>query len=474
MFSNLGLNAALAKAVAEQGYTTPTPIQLRAIPALLEGRDVLAAAQTGTGKTAAFALPMLQRLSAATSGVANIPLMNPRDNRRNAGPRRPPRALIMTPTRELAAQVGEDLRIYGRHLPLRSTTIYGGVGFGPQIDAVRRGVDIVIATPGRLLDHVSQRTIDLSRIEIVVLDEADRMLDMGFIHDIKRILQVLPAKRQSLLFSATFSDEIRRIAAAFLSNPLEIEVAARNTPAELVNQRIHWVDKERKRELLSHLIREGAWSQTLVFARTKHGADRLAQQLERDGHAVAAIHGDKSQGQRMRALEDFKRGRVHVLVATDVASRGIDIDALPHVVNFELPHVPEDYVHRIGRTGRAGNTGEAVSLVSAEERDQLRDIQRLLRKDLPATVVDGFAPSVKPEDVRQTPRPGSRAPRSAGPGAGRPSHGPRPSQRPGQRPAHSAGHGAGQRPAATDRRDAAPAGGPPARRMRGAGRRSSW
>jgi len=412
-FSALGLRQELLRAVADAGYTTPTPIQEQAIPAVLAGRDLQAAAQTGTGKTAAFVLPMLQNLNAAQ------PV--------NRTARRAVRALILTPTRELAVQVAEDLRGYGRYLALRSVTIYGGVGYGPQIEALRRGVDVVIATPGRLLDHIQQRNLDLSRTEVVVLDEGDRMLDMGFINDIKRILALLPAKRQSLLFSATFSEDIRRIAAAFLKNPVEIDVSPRNIPTELVEQQVHWVDRDKKRALLSHLVSTGDWKQALVFTRTKHGADRLAQQLERDGLRSAAIHGDRSQSQRLKALEDFKRGRVRILVATDVASRGLDIERLPHVVNYELPSAPEDYVHRIGRTGRAGREGAAISLVSREEMDQLRDIQRLLNRTLPASIVDGFAPSI-PMTIPFTKR-------------SEPSRRP-PGRRPGQRPDHAPHRGA--------------------------------
>ena len=385
-FDSLGLLAELRRAVAEQGYTEPTPVQTQAIPAVLAGRDIMAGAQTGTGKTAGFTLPMLQRLHAAPAP---------------AGRSHAIRALVLTPTRELAAQVAESVRTYGKHLPLRSAVIFGGVKINPQIDALRRGVDILVATPGRLLDHVSQRTIDLSRVEILVLDEADRMLDMGFIRDIRRILALLPAARQNLLFSATFPDEIRQLADTLLDSPAMIEVARRNAPAEGVAQVIHPVDRERKRELLSHLIATNGWRQVLVFMRTKHGANRLAEQLARDGISAAAIHGNKSQGARTRALGDFKQGAVRVLVATDIAARGIDIDQLPHVVNFELPHVPEDYVHRIGRTGRAGNEGEALSLVCVDEHGLLKDIERLLKRDIPRVVVPGYAPdpSIRAEPI---------------------------------------------------------------------------
>lgn len=422
-FSSLGLSAELVRAVTDKGYSEPSPIQRQAIPVILEGRDVLAGAQTGTGKTAGFTLPLLQRLSATpTSGPRAV------------------RALILTPTRELAAQVEESVRMYGRHLPLKSTVIFGGVGFHPQVQQLRRGVDILVATPGRLLDHVEQKTVNLSRVEMLVLDEADRMLDMGFIHDIRKILALLPRTRQNLLFSATFSDDIKRLSDGLLNAPVLIEVARRNTAAEKVSQVVHPVDRSRKRELLAHLIHNNGWRQVLVFTRTKHGANRLAEQLETDGIAAAAIHGNKSQGARTRALSDFKQGAVRVLVATDIAARGLDIDQLPHVVNYELPNVPEDYVHRIGRTGRAGNEGEALSLVCVDEHDFLRDIERLLKREIPKVVIDGFAPdrSIKPEPIllgrggqrngRQgsrasAPRQESRGRRDARPGArdGRPS-----------------------------------------------------
>ena len=360
-------DAQLLRAVAHEGYTEPTPVQLEAIPLVLDGRDVLAGAQTGTGKTAAFVLPMLQLLHGRRP--AGAPNGSP--DRRDAT--RPPiRALILTPTRELALQVEESVRTYGAARPIRSTTIYGGVGFDPQVRALRAGPEIVVATPGRLLDHLSQRTIDLSRVEILVLDEADRMLDMGFIRDIRKVLAVLPPKRQNLLFSATFSDEIRRLADGFLERPAHVQVTPRNTATELVTQVVHPVDRERKRELLSYLITSGRIDQALVFTRTKHGANRLALQLEKDGIKATAIHGNKSQPQRVRALADFKAGRYAVLVATEIAARGLDIDALPHVVNYELPMVPEDYVHRIGRTGRAERDGDAVSLVCVDELEAAR------------------------------------------------------------------------------------------------------
>jgi len=377
-FESLGLIAELVRAVSEEGYTQPTPVQSESIPYILSGRDVLAGAQTGTGKTAGFTLPMLQLLCARSP---------------QGGGRRAVRALVLTPTRELAAQVEESIRIYGRHLALRSTMIFGGVGMQPQIDALRRGVDIVVATPGRLLDHLGQRTIDLSQVEILVLDEADRMLDMGFIHDIRKVLAVLPRKRQNLLFSATFSDEIRTLAGRLLDDPAQVQVAPRNAESALVAQRIHPVDTGRKRALLAQLVTSGDWRQVLVFTRTKHGANRLAEQLCKDGIEATAIHGNKSQGARTRALASFKSGELRVLVATDLAARGLDIEQLPHVVNYELPNVPEQYVHRIGRTGRAGVSGEAISFVSAEEMDYLADIEKLMRRALPREVVPGFEPN---------------------------------------------------------------------------------
>ncbi|MGD8999129.1 MAG: ATP-dependent RNA helicase RhlE [Granulosicoccaceae bacterium] len=407
-FNTLGLSADLLRAVAEQGYSEPTPVQRQAIPVILEGRDIMAGAQTGTGKTAGFTLPLLERLSA----------------RPGKGGRCAVRALILTPTRELAAQVGESVATYGKHLPLTSAVIFGGVKINPQIAKLRRGIDILVATPGRLLDHVSQGTVDLSSVEILVLDEADRMLDMGFIRDIRKVLNLLPAGRQNLLFSATFSNEIKKLADGLLDKPVLIEVARRNTASERVAQVIHPVDRERKRELLSFLIGSQNWQQVLVFTRTKHGANRLAQQLERDGISAAAIHGNKSQGARTRALADFKQGAVRVLVATDIAARGLDIDQLPHVVNFELPNVPEDYVHRIGRTGRAGNEGEALSLVCVDEHKLLKDIERLLKREVPKTVIDGYEPdpSLKAEPI---PNGRNNARGGAGQKRARPSHGKR-------------------------------------------------
>jgi len=382
-FSVLGLQPDLLRAVARQGYTDPTPVQREAIPLVLAGRDLLAGAQTGTGKTAAFVLPMLQLLAG-----------RPAHDRRV-------RALVLLPTRELAIQVEEAVRVYSGGTA-RSTTIYGGVGYGGQVSALRRGAEIVVATPGRLLDHARQGTIDLRSVEILVLDEADRMLDMGFIRDIRQVLALLPDKRQNLLFSATFSREIRSLAEGLLRTPASVQVTPENTAVDLVEQVIHPVDRERKRELLTHLVRTRVIDQALVFTRTKHGANKLAEQLNRDGIATAAIHGNKSQPQRVRALADFKAGRVLLLVATEVAARGLDIEKLPHVVNFELPMVPSDYLHRIGRTGRAGITGTAVSLVCVDEAPLLRDIERLLRGPIPSEVVAGFAPdrSIAPQAIR--------------------------------------------------------------------------
>lgn len=383
-FSELGLRAELLSAIEAQGYTTPTPIQLRAIPAVLAGDDLLASAQTGTGKTAGFTLPMLQRLA---DGARPAP--------------RSIRALVLTPTRELAAQVGESVRDYGKQLPLKSHIIFGGVGQQPQVDALRKGLDILVATPGRLLDLQQQGHISLANIEILVLDEADRMLDMGFIHDIRKLLALMPAKRQNLLFSATFSNEIQALANRLLDNPTMIEVARRNTTAETVDQAVYRVDREKKRDLLAHLIKEQQWYQVLVFTRTKHGANRLAEYLEKHGISAMAIHGNKSQSARTRALGAFKAGKLQALVATDIAARGLDIDELPHVVNFELPNVAEDYVHRIGRTGRAGSNGQAVSLVCVDEHGLLNGIERLIKRDLVKHIEPGFEPdpNAKPEPI---------------------------------------------------------------------------
>lgn len=385
-FDSLGLSADILRAVAEQGYSEPTPIQRQAIPVVLAGRDLLASAQTGTGKTAGFTLPLLEKLSATTTPVRG---------------RRPVRALILTPTRELAAQVGENVSDYSKYLPLRSMVVFGGVSINPQMVKLRGGVDVLVATPGRLLDLAHQNAVDLSKVEILVLDEADRMLDMGFIHDIRRVLARLPAKRQNLLFSATFSDEIKGLAEKLLTNPEMVEVARRNTASEQVAQQVHFVDKKRKRELLSQLIGEGNWQQVLVFTRTKHGANHLAEQLGKDGITAAAIHGNKSQGARTRALADFKSGGIRVLVATDIAARGLDIEELPHVVNYELPNVAEDYVHRIGRTGRAAATGAALSLVCIDEHKLLRDIERLLKREIPRLAIPGYEPdpSIKAEPI---------------------------------------------------------------------------
>ena len=386
-FNTLGLSEPLLRAISEEGYSEPTPIQKQAIPLILEKKDVLGGAQTGTGKTAGFTLPLLQLLSEST----------PVKGKRKI------RALILAPTRELAAQVGESVKTYGRHLPFKSTIIFGGVGINPQKATLRHGVDIVIATPGRLLDLANQRSLDLSNVEYLILDEADRMLDMGFIHDIKKILAMLPKQRQNLLFSATFSNEIKKLADNLLNSPTLIEVARRNRASEQVEQSVYPVDKTRKKELLSHLIKLGNWQQVLVFTRTKHGANRLCAQLENDGITAAAIHGNKSQGARTKALASFKDGGVRILVATDIAARGIDIDHLPHVVNYELPNVPEDYVHRIGRTGRAGNEGEAISLVCIDEKMLLRSIEKLIKKEIPKVQLEAFIPdpSIKAEPIQK-------------------------------------------------------------------------
>jgi len=412
-FDTLGLMPELLRAVREKGYEIPTPVQAQAIPLVLAGRDLLAGAQTGTGKTAGFVLPILQ-------------LLAPSANTSTSPARHATRCLILTPTRELCMQVEESVRLYGKHIPLRSTTVFGGVNINPQIKALRAGVEILVATPGRLLDLYGQGAVNFSQLQFLVLDEADRMLDMGFIRDIKKILALLPTKRQSLLFSATFSDEIRQLVAGMLNNPASVDVAPRNAAAELVEQLVHPVDRERKRALLSHLIRTQKLEQVLVFTRTKHGANRLSEQLETDGITSSAIHGNKSQPQRIKALADFKEGKIRVLVATDIAARGLDIDQLPHVVNYELPQVAEDYVHRIGRTGRAGVEGKALSLVCVDEARLLKDIERLLKRPLPAEIISGFAPdpSIKAEPIitgrqgggmsRGGPRSGGSRPSSGG------------------------------------------------------------
>jgi ATP-dependent RNA helicase RhlE len=417
-FEQLGLKPELLRAVAEKGYTTPSPIQAQAIPAVLSGRDLIAGAQTGTGKTAAFVLPALQRLT-----------QSPHTGRT-------PRVLVLTPTRELAAQVAESARSYGKYVSVRTAVVFGGVSINPQIDALRSGCDVLIATPGRLLDLAEQRAVDLREVQIFVLDEADRMLDMGFIHAIRRVLKLLPAQRQNLMFSATYSEEIRELANRFLRNPATVEVAARNATADRVEQTAYRVSKEHKRHLLAHLIDSGNWHQVLVFTRTKHGANRLAQQLEGSGIRSAAIHGNKSQGARVRALADFKDNRITALVATEVAARGLDIKELPHVVNYELPNVPEDYVHRIGRTARAGTTGSAVSLVSPDEAPLLRDIERLLRRSLPIAPLPEFPITAPP------------------PGAASGSE--RPARQGGER-RHS--DGGGRRPGSRDRNGSRPPGG---------------
>ncbi len=436
-FESLGLREELLRALAAENYTTPTPVQAQAIPVVLEGRDVLAAAQTGTGKTAAFTLPLLQRLMGT----------------RPQGGRRPVRCLIVTPTRELAAQIEESVNTYGKHLPLTAAVVYGGVNIRPQIAALQRGVDILVATPGRLLDHVQQRTVDLSRVEILVLDEADRMLDMGFIRDIRRIIALLPMQRQNLLFSATFVDEVRELADGILNNAVRVEVARKTIESELVSQCVYLTAKEHKRDLLVHLLVEKKIRQALVFTKTKHGADRLAQQLRQDGIKAVPIHGNRSQAQRTRALADFKAGFENVLVATDLAARGLDIDQLQAVVNFELPHVPEDYVHRIGRTGRAGTPGEAFSLVSNDEQAYLAGIERLLRRRLDRPGTPAFAASTSAPLPERPPRPpmgrpqgrpqsrpaqGTNSGPAVRPYGNRPTtNAPRPGQ-PAQRPAYSA------------------------------------
>jgi len=407
-FKQFALSDSLQRAVADQGYTTPTPVQAQAIPLVLNGHDVMAAAQTGTGKTAAFTLPMLQQLS--------------REHAERSHPRKV-RALVLTPTRELAAQVEQSVRSYGAHLPLRSAVIFGGVGINPQIKQLRRGVDIVIACPGRLLDLANQRAIEFSALEMLVLDEADRMLDMGFIRDIRKILAMLPRQRQNLMFSATFSNEIKKLASGILRNPKSVEVARNTTVAKII-QKVYPVGKSNKRALLSQLVREGDWSQVLIFTRTKHGANRLTTQLEKDGIVAAAIHGNKSQNARTKALADFKQGKVRALVATDIAARGLDIDQLPFVVNYELPNVPEDYVHRIGRTGRAGRDGLAVSLVCHEEEKLLRDIEKLIKQQVERVIVAGFGGD-KPVEATPAPEAARHRRPQQRPGGHRPGRNPR-------------------------------------------------
>ena len=384
-FLNLGLCPQILRAIKEEGYTTPTPIQTKAIPVILSKKDVLAAAQTGTGKTAGFTLPLLELLNKNYS----------KDRKSSV------KALILTPTRELATQVAQSVEVYGKYLPFKSAVIFGGVGINPQKAILKKGVDIITATPGRLLDLVSQDCLDLSKVEFLVLDEADRMLDMGFIHDIKKILSILPKHRQNLLFSATFSPEIKKLADGLLKTPVLIEVSKANSTSHKVEQTVHHVDKERKKELLIHLLNKNSWKQVLVFTRTKHGANKLSEALIKDKITSAAIHGNKSQGARTKALDDFKAGTVRVLVATDIAARGIDIDQLPHVINFELPNVPEDYVHRIGRTGRAGNSGDAISLVCIDEHDYLLAIEKLIKQKINKIAIEGFKvnPNIKAEPI---------------------------------------------------------------------------
>lgn len=389
LFTELGLRPELLQALEAKGYTTPTPVQAQAIPLVLAGHDLLAGAQTGTGKTAAFALPMLHLLS-----KSGVPPKGPRA----------PRALILTPTRELADQVATSFKTYGSNLKLRTAVIYGGVGFNPQAEQLKQGVDIIVATPGRLLDHANQRTVNLAAVEIFVLDEADRMLDMGFLPDMRKVMKLLPTRRQNMLFSATYSKEIRVLAEGFLNNAKEVDVAPRNSTVELISQVVHPVPQNRKRALLSKLILKGDWRQVLVFTRTKHGANRLAEQLCDDGVTAAAIHGNKSQGARTRALSEFKSGTLRVLVATDIASRGLDISQLPHVVNFELPNVPEEYVHRIGRTGRAGMEGTAIALVAREESRYLRDIEKLMKRQIEVQTIEGYDEELIPGDGGPAPK----------------------------------------------------------------------
>ena len=463
-FSTLGLSDEIVRAVSEQGYTSPTPIQAQAIPAVLAGGDLLAGAQTGTGKTAGFTLPLLQRL-------INAP--RPKQNGHT-----PIRALILTPTRELAAQVEENVRQYSKYLKLTSTCIFGGVGINPQIRLLKQGVDILVATPGRLLDHMQQNTVNLSNIEILVLDEADRMLDMGFIRDIKKVLAALPAKRQNLLFSATFSNEIKALADGLLNSPAMIEVARRNSTVEVISQKIHPVDRDKKHPLLAHLIQSRNWSQVLVFTRTKHGANKLVEQLAKQDIAAMAIHGNKSQAARTRALSEFKDGKILALIATDIAARGIDIDQLPHVVNYDLPNVAEDYVHRIGRTGRAGATGEAVSLVCVDEKGLLYDIERFIKREIDVEVIEGFEPDpnakAQPIQLRSQ---GHSGPRNGGGGGGRRSSNGGGNSKPGNKPAAAKQGGApshggapAKGPGNKPQRPGAPRGAAPGQRFGNRGR----
>ncbi len=440
-FADLGLAQPLLRAIADSGYTQPTPIQAQAIPQVIKGGDVLAAAQTGTGKTAGFTLPILHRL------------INEPATQRKAGR---PRVLVLTPTRELAAQVEESVRTYGKHTQVSSMVMFGGVNINPQISALRKPLDILVATPGRLLDHAGQKTVDLSGVEVLVLDEADRMLDMGFIRDIRKVLALLPKQRQNLLFSATFSDEIRGLATGLLNNPIEISVARRNTASELVEQGVVLTEQSHKRDLVSHIIRGRGWHQVLVFTRTKHGANRLAEKLVKDGLTAAAIHGNKSQSARTRALSGFKDGKIAVLVATDIAARGLDIDQLPQVVNFELPNVPEDYVHRIGRTGRAGSPGSALSLVDNSEIKLLKDIERVIKRPIDRIQIAGWDPSTivrtassgsAGDDERRDSRPRGRR-EGGGGGSGRPARAGGRSSAPAR---HGSVQGSGQ--ADTGRRD---------------------
>lgn len=429
-FSSLGLSEQLVRATSDQGYDTPSPIQAQAIPAVLSGKDVMAAAQTGTGKTAGFTLPLLQRLGE-----------KPRTGKG-------PRALILAPTRELAAQVHDSVNLYSKYIPTKAAVVFGGVKINPQMMKLRKGLDVLVATPGRLMDLYQQNAVRFDEVEILVLDEADRMLDMGFIRDIRKILALLPAKRQNLLFSATFSNEIRTLAQGLLDNPVQVEVAARNTAAESIKQSVYPVDQSQKTALLSKLVRDNGWEQVLVFTRTKHGANRLTQKLERDGITAAAIHGNKSQGARTRALAEFKQGDVRVLVATDIAARGLDIKQLPQVVNFELPNVPEDYVHRIGRTGRAGESGHALSLVSADEGKMLAGIEKLIKKQLPRKEVEGFEPTnnlpLKPKAKADPSK--ARGRNGNGGGNGRPGGKPRSfGAKPGGRSGGRSQNGGGQR-----------------------------